>query len=167
MTKVSRNLIFMMLFKIIVSVGKSQNPPPFSPFFFSELPKSMVTGSLWIGREGAKKTCIFLFTLFFYIYVSVHTLYVGVCSCAVFGGQKRVSGVIFRHSRPVPVKQGLSLNLEIPGSLTLVRVIGMCRKSGLLCACWDLNSGPHDFTASTVTLAVDISKKKNVCMGWR
>lgn len=76
-----------------------------------------------------------------------------------------MSGVIFCHSRPVPVKQGLSLNLEISGSLALVRVIGMCRKSGLLCACWDLNSGPHDFTASTVTLAVDISKKKKCVYG--
>lgn len=65
-----------------------------SPFFFYELPKSVVTGSLWKGSKGGRKTQYLYFLYVLSLYECVHILYVGVCSSAVSGGGDLVSSSI-------------------------------------------------------------------------
>lgn len=56
----------------------------------------------------------------------------GACLCAGVGEQKKTSCVLFYHSPPIPLKQGLSLNLVLKFSSRLEVI--KPQKSSCLCS---------------------------------
>lgn len=101
-------------------------------------------------------------------------LYLSVCRVSVYmcGDQKRESDVLVYHSLPVLLRQGLCLSLRLTLSWidweqTSLRnfsvsvfhgagVIGMCKMTGMLCGCWNLNSGPHDCRANVISFELPL-----------
>lgn len=104
------------------------------------------------------------------------------------GDEKRESDVLVYHSLPILLRQGLYFSLGLtlswidwdqtsPRNFSVsvfhgAGVIGMWRMTGLLCGCWNLNSGPHDRRASVLSFELapqpfSLSFLKNFPWSWR
>lgn len=72
--------------------------------------------SLCIHVNGVSHTCV----AFVHVSTSVHvcgvSVYVSVCGCR---GQRSMSALLFHYPQPIPLKQGLPLNMELTVSMLL------------------------------------------------
>lgn len=117
--------------------------------------------SLCIHPNEVSHTCV----SFAYVSTSVHacgvSVHISVRGCR---GQRSMSAVLFHYSQPIPLKQGLPLNLEITISMMLFNLqapIYLCcpllrlhaqeAMPSFYMGSGDPYLGPHDYTVKIFT----------------
>lgn len=152
MTKVmsfSRNSILIMLFKTIVSIGKTS---PFS-LFLLWTPQICGYRKLMERKSGRKGNTVSLFpSCFKFMWVCPYI----VCGCALLCRFWRWrSGVVLYHSDPFLWSRVFLCTWRLLAAY-LSWGYQDVQDARLIMWCWDGNSGPHDFTASFLALATDV-----------
>lgn len=130
--------------------GSGKNSEEFLPYV-----------SLCIHPNGVSHTCVAFASVSMSVHACGVSVHISVCGCQ---GQRSMSAILFHYSQPIPLKQGLPLNLEITISMMLfdlqaptylccplLRLQAQETMPSFYMGSRDPHLGPHDYTVKIFT----------------